>query len=78
MQQNTHVVHRALSALRPGPPISAGRLTVLPFTATADVRARYVLLANAIGAGSIDRDRSERWRGGSLPARIQPGSRAQC
>ena len=53
MQPNTHHVHRSLGALRPGSPVSAGHLTILPFTSTVEVEARYVLLAKAIARGRL-------------------------
>ena len=53
MQPTTHDVRRSLSALRPGSSISAGHLTILPFTSTVEVQARYVLLAKAIERGRL-------------------------
>lgn len=53
MLPNTHYVHRSLGGLRPDSPICAGHLTILPFTSTIEVEARYVLLAKAIERGRL-------------------------
>jgi hypothetical protein len=54
MGENTHTTIRdALAGLRPALPVVSANLTILPLTTTRDTRASYVLLENALAAGSL-------------------------
>ena len=48
-----HNVREAVGALRVGTAMSDGPLCILPLSSTAEVKARYVLLEQAISRGTL-------------------------
>ena len=65
MSHTSPTLASAFAALRGAPPITSGRLTVLPFTSTYQGGARYVLLPQAIARGRLTI--TEVSEGGSVP-----------